>query len=75
MAIKDRLCCLPCPLGDWVYPDYFNTMTAVANWIATASVIFCVFLLASWAVLPVEKTARHYLSVCLTAAVFLMNVS
>jgi hypothetical protein len=25
--------------------------------------------------LPVEKTSRHYLSVCLTAAVGLMNVS
>lgn len=62
-------------MTDWVYPDYFKTMTTTANWVATASVIFTVFLLLSWAVLPVDKTGRHYLSVCLTAAVLLMNVS
>jgi len=32
-------------------------------------------LLLSWLVLPVEKTHRHYLSICLTIAVMLMNVS
>lgn len=74
MEIADRFCCLPCPLGDWVYPDYFNTMTMVANWVATVSVIFCAFLLISWAVLPVDKTARHYLSVCLVIAVLVMNL-
>lgn len=37
--------------------------------------ICCIFLLASWAFLPLEKTRRHYLSVSLTCAVVLMNVS
>lgn len=62
-------------MTDWVYPDTFGTMTTVANWVATSSVIFCAFLLLSWAVLPVDKTGRHYLSVCLTASVLMMNVS
>ncbi|CAH0049593.1 unnamed protein product [Clonostachys solani] len=67
-------CCLPCPMTDWVYPDRFDTLSAAANWVATGSVIFCVFLLLSWVALPVEKTNRHYLSVCLTIAVLLMNL-
>ncbi|KAF5018653.1 hypothetical protein F66182_9358 [Fusarium sp. NRRL 66182] len=25
-------CCLPCPMTEWVYPERFNTLTAVANW-------------------------------------------
>uniref|UniRef100_L2G0B5 G-protein coupled receptors family 2 profile 2 domain-containing protein n=1 Tax=Colletotrichum fructicola (strain Nara gc5) TaxID=1213859 RepID=L2G0B5_COLFN len=67
-------CCLPCPLTDWVYPDYFNTMTTAANWVCVASAACCLFLLLSWAVLPVDKTYRHYLSICLTIAVFIMNL-
>ncbi|ATY58284.1 hypothetical protein CCM_06250 [Cordyceps militaris CM01] len=67
-------CCLPCPLTDWVYPDSFNTIGSVANWVATASAICCLYLLLSWAFLPVDKTNRHYLSICLTAGVFLMNM-
>jgi hypothetical protein len=73
-ALGDITCCLPCPLTDWAYPDSFQTMTDGANWVAVASTICCVFLLLSWAVLPVEKTYRHYLSICLTAGVMCMNV-
>ena len=68
-------CCLPCPLTDWVYPDSFNTLGVVAEWISVAGAACCAFLLLSWLVLPVEKTHRHYLSICLTIAVMLMNVS
>lgn len=67
-------CCLPCSLTEWVYPDYFTTLTDVANWVSLVSVICCLFLLVSWASLPVEKTNRHYLSICLTIGVFLMNL-
>lgn len=70
----EKACCLPCPMTDWVYPDSFHTLTTVANWVATAGVICCAFLLLSWAFLPVEKTNRHYLSICLTAAVLLMSL-
>ena len=62
-------------MTDWIYPDSFDTMTVVANWIAAVSTICCVYLLASWAALPVDKTNRHYLSVCFTFGVLLMNVS
>ncbi|KAK4042428.1 hypothetical protein C8A01DRAFT_33500 [Parachaetomium inaequale] len=67
-------CCLPCPMTDWAYPDSFQTMTTAANWVAVASTVCCVFLLLSWAVLPVEKTYRHYLSICLTIGVMFMNL-
>lgn len=70
----DLKCCLPCPMTNWIYPDSFNTMTIVANWVAAVSTICCVYLLASWAALPVDKTNRHYLSVCLTLGVMLMNL-
>ena len=62
-------------MTQWVYPDTFNTMNSAANWIAVASTVCCAFLLLSWAVLPVEKTYRHYLSICLTTGVMFMNVS
>lgn len=62
-------------MTDWAYPSSFRTVTTVANWIATVGLVCCVYLLASWAALPVEKTNRHYLSICLTIGVLLMNVS
>jgi hypothetical protein len=38
---------------------------------ATIGLVICVFLLASWAILPVEKTRRHHLSVSLVIGIFL----
>ncbi|KAK3328846.1 hypothetical protein B0H66DRAFT_467609 [Apodospora peruviana] len=67
-------CCLPCPMTDWAYPDSFHTLSLGAGWVAVVSTICCVFLLLSWAVLPVDKTYRHYLSICLTTAVLFMNL-
>ncbi|KAK7907890.1 hypothetical protein PG985_015193 [Apiospora marii] len=67
-------CCLPCPMTDWAYPDTFESSSQVANWINVVGVVCCVFLLASWAFLPVEKTHRHYLSISLTCAVMFMNL-
>ncbi|KAL2209937.1 G-protein coupled receptor [Sarocladium strictum] len=67
-------CCLPCPITDWVYPNYFDTLTQVANGVATGSAVCCLFLLMSWLCLPVDKTNRHYLSICLTIGVFIMNL-
>lgn len=49
-------------------------MGLAANWVAVASTICCLFLLVSWAVLPVDKTFRHYLSISLTVGVMMMNV-
>ncbi|KAI1369363.1 hypothetical protein F5Y08DRAFT_151796 [Xylaria arbuscula] len=67
-------CCLPCPLTDWVYPDNFQTATKSADWINVAGMVGCAFLLLSWIILPVERTHRHYLSICLTVAVVFMNL-
>ncbi|ERT03117.1 uncharacterized protein SPSK_08725 [Sporothrix schenckii 1099-18] len=67
-------CCLPCPLTDWVYPDSFVTLGIAADWIAVVSTICCVALLLSWALLPVDKTHRHYLSICLTFSVALLSL-
>ena len=62
-------------MTDWAYPEEFNTLGEVAQWVAVAGTACCVFLLLSWIVLPVDKTSRHYLSLCLTTAVLFMNVS
>ena len=61
-------------MTDWGYPDSFETLGTAANWVAVGSAICCLFLLVSWAVLPVEKTYRHYLSISLTIGVLFMNV-
>ncbi|CCC10400.1 unnamed protein product [Sordaria macrospora k-hell] len=73
-AGKGLRCCLPCPMTDWAYPDEFNTLGEVAQWVAVAGTACCVFLLLSWIILPVDKTSRHYLSLCLTTAVLFMNL-
>lgn len=74
--ITDTLsCCMPCPMTDWAYPDSFQTLSLAAGWVAVVSTVCCVFLLLSWIFLPVEKTNRHYMSICLTIGVVFMNVS
>jgi hypothetical protein len=39
-----------------------------------AGIVCTAFLFLSWAVLPVEKTHRHYLSICLAIGVTFMQV-
>ncbi|TPX11224.1 uncharacterized protein E0L32_001042 [Thyridium curvatum] len=73
-SLGDVSCCLPCPMTDFVYPESFNTLGTVAGWVGVVSLICAVFLLASYAVLPVEKTHRHYLSICLTCAVAILSL-
>ncbi|KAH8910669.1 hypothetical protein BR93DRAFT_873113 [Coniochaeta sp. PMI_546] len=73
--ITDTLsCCMPCPMTDWAYPDSFQTLSLAAGWVAVVSTVCCVFLLLSWIFLPVEKTNRHYMSICLTIGVVFMNL-
>ncbi|KAL8370737.1 hypothetical protein RB595_000880 [Gaeumannomyces hyphopodioides] len=67
-------CCLPCPMTEWVYPDTFDAIGVAAEVVAVVSTVLCAFLLLSWFFLPVEKTHRHYLSICLTIAVIFMNM-
>lgn len=69
---KDLVCCLPCPLTDYLYPKDFNTWYRVAEALNVAGLICLVFLLISFIVLPAEKTRRHYLSYCLIIAAIFM---
>lgn len=71
----DVRCCLPCPMADWVYPSNFQSLTRIASWLSVAATICCVFMLLSWAFLPKKDTSRHYLSICLTLATTILNVS
>ncbi|CUS11008.1 unnamed protein product [Tuber aestivum] len=68
-------CCLPCPRQHWVYPDDFQRLVRYSTIVNFVGVGCCVFMLLSFAVLPVEFTHRHYLSVCLVLAIMLMQVS
>ncbi|EXJ56654.1 hypothetical protein A1O7_06998 [Cladophialophora yegresii CBS 114405] len=67
-------CCLPCPLTDWTYSDGFEARTEIANWVNVAAFVLSVYLLLSFAVLPVKYTHRHYLSVCLTLGVVFIEL-
>lgn len=62
-------------MTDWVYPDSFDRLSDIAGWLSLLSGACCIFLCLSWAVLPVKMTSRHYLSICLTVAVYFMTVS
>ncbi len=62
-------------MTDWVYPDSFDALGLAAESVSVVGTVCCLFLLLSWAALPVDKTNRHYLSISLTSAVVLMNVS
>lgn len=61
-------------MTDWAYPDNFDDLSLVANWINVVGMACCLFLLISWICLPVDKTHRHYLSISLVCAVVLMNL-
>lgn len=73
-AVGNVTCCLPCPMTDWTYSDNFVHVGIAAQWVSVLSMACCVFLLLSWAVLPIDKTHRHYLSICLVFAVGFMNL-
>jgi len=57
-----------------MYADGFEARTEVASWVTVAATISTLFVLASYAFLPVKWTSRHYLSVCLAIGVFCMEV-
>lgn len=48
--------------------------TDIAGWISIAMLCLCVFLLVSYAVLPVKWSHRHYLNVSFTIGICLMQV-
>lgn len=67
-------CCLPCPSTDWLYPDSFKTYATVAEWLNVFGLLLLLFMLISFAILPVSKTRSHYLSVCLIISVMMVCI-
>ena len=47
---------------------------AAMDWVNVVGMVCTVYLLISFAVLPVQKTHRHYLSVCLAVSIGIMQV-
>ena len=52
----------------------FKTWTRLAFSFSAAGFVGCFLLMVTFAVLPPEKTRRHYLQVCLTLSVMLEAV-
>lgn len=52
----------------------FYGMTRIPGFIALASIVFCVFILFAFIVLPAEVTKRHYLNTCLLMSIILLEV-
>lgn len=71
----DSTCCVPCPYTDWMYADGFEQRTEIASWVNVAAMFSTLFVLISYAVLPVKWTSRHYLSVCLAIGVFCIEMA
>ena len=53
----------------------FNRAYRAAEVLNVVGLILMVFMLITYAVLPAEKTRRHYLSYCLIIAAIFMAVS
>lgn len=53
----------------------FETWYRISESMSAVGLVICTFLLLSWAFLPVEKTRRHYLSICLVIGIVLEAVS
>lgn len=75
--ISDTLsCCLPCPLVRWLYPDWLFRSAEIAGWFNVPALVCQVFLLLTFAVLPLEKKGRgRYMSVGLCVSLGLLEVS
>ena len=67
-------CCLPCPLVQWLYPDWLFRSAQIANWFNVPALVCQVFLLVTFAVLPQEKVHGRYLSVGLCVALVMLEV-
>jgi hypothetical protein len=65
----------PVSLGSWLIQRAgFESRTQIANRVNVGALVASLFLLASFAILPVKWTHRHYLGVCLTIAIVFMEV-
>ncbi|KAK3635706.1 hypothetical protein LTR56_014582 [Elasticomyces elasticus] len=69
------LCCLPCPISDWVFSDTFKHQAPTANYVGILTFVLNILLLLTYIVLPEEKSHRHYLSVGLTVSLILLSIA
>lgn len=60
-------------LANWLKD--FKTFYKIAESISAFGLLICVFLLVSFAFLPVDKTRRHWLSLCLLVGIVMEAVS
>jgi hypothetical protein len=74
MTLVSSVISRPVPESNMVTIDLGNTIHAT-SWISVAILPLCIFLLISYAVLPVKWTHRHYLSVCFTLGICCMEAS
>ncbi|KAK3710100.1 hypothetical protein LTR37_010531 [Vermiconidia calcicola] len=68
-------CCLPCPTTYWVWSDSFFWHALIANYISIISLVCHCFLLLTFALIPEEKSHRHYLSIGLTVSFILIAIA
>ncbi|EED17008.1 conserved hypothetical protein [Talaromyces stipitatus ATCC 10500] len=73
-ATGGQSCCLPCPMADWRYPDGVDSTNTAIGWLGVALLPLTVFLLVTWAVLPVKFTNRNYINVCFTLSVVCLQI-
>jgi len=69
------ICCLPCPISDWVFSDKFAHQASSANYVGILTLILNSMLLLTYVVLPEEKSHRHYLSIGLTLSLILLSIA
>jgi len=74
-ATTELTCCLPCPITHWVFADKFDAHAPVANYVSIAAFVCNVLLLLTFAVVPEEKSHRHYLSVSMTVSLLLLALA
>lgn len=63
VAGKTLSCCLPCPVTDWIYSSDFPNNVRAANRLAIVAIVLEVFVLVTYASLPIEESRRDYLNV------------
>lgn len=52
----------------------FYSLTRISGYISYVSIALCAFILLSFVALPIDKTRRHYLNVCLVIGMILLEL-
>ncbi|KAL2850205.1 hypothetical protein BJY01DRAFT_245671 [Aspergillus pseudoustus] len=70
-------CCLPCPAGDWRYERVARIIDDrdAVGWTGIITLTVTVLMLLTFAVLPVQTTARHYFTTTALVGFSLMSLA